>query len=420
MTLLDREYRYWLTRNCDRRNCWIIVAKLGDMLAHKDTTVLNPAGEKDVMGLALTHETLEYVYFAYCEGYTVCTLVQDNKGIYYLISNEAYETGAKDEAGQPVMDYRSVIQWNTKIEPLLRTLSGPKRKKIGIKYADKVTLSAVEKKALQGVTYIDFICKSPSEQRELFLKYAANGRDRLDLSGFYLLDPALVIHPEDKFSHREIVVYQNNRFHQFDWVQSFPALKTLSIWYVNMLTDSGVSQIAALTPGLETLELHGCPQVTGRSLIDLSKMPMLEKLVINNEQCLLQEGTQETIIKDAEWREIENNRLKVLLLDSHNLTLDFIDYVCKSFVKLEHFIINEVILEKLNRGSANGYLDEKIVFHSAKNVQTVIERRRDVKVYDLVRNKTGHTFSQSMLRIIAQNDEDKREAAVELIQTAKI
>jgi len=416
--LVDREYRYWLTRNCDRSNCWIIVAKLGEMLMHEDTTVFNSAGEQAERNtLKLEHDNLEYVYFAYCSGYTVCTLVQNKQGVYYLINNMAYEQGAKDEEGNPLMGYRSVIYFGDKIEPLLKTLSGQKRKAIGIKYSDKAKLSHTEKEALKGVTYIDLIGKSAEEQRELFLKYAEQNTNRLDLSGFFLLEPTVILQT-DKFPHTEIVLHQNNRFYQFQWLESFPSLKILSMWYINMLDDSGVSSITAHP--IETLEIHGCPQVTGRSIIPLSKMPKLEKLVISNRQTLLQENAYETLIKESEWREIDNSSLKVLLLDSYNLTLDFIDYICKSFTGLEHFIMAEAVLEKLRRGSSSGYLDEKIVFHSANDIKNVVERKRDVKVYDLVRNKVGHTFSESMLRIIAQNNEDKLEAVQELVKTARI
>ena len=79
----------------------------------------------------------------------------------------------------------------------------------------------------------------------------------------------------------------------------------------------------------------------------------------------------------------------------------------KSFKKLEHFIINEEILAKLNKNSINGHKPEIVSFHSISDVQNGFKRCRDVKIYDLIKNKCGNMFSESMLKIIKERNPEK-------------
>ena len=37
MILTDREYQYWLTRHCPRELCWVVAARLGEMISHENT-----------------------------------------------------------------------------------------------------------------------------------------------------------------------------------------------------------------------------------------------------------------------------------------------------------------------------------------------------------------------------------------------
>ena len=432
MVLNDREYRYWLTKNCERHNCWVVVAKLGEMLLHKETTYTGPSGPVD--SIPLHHDALKYVYLAHFEEDRVTTIVQDDQ-YYYLIDNQKTKTatvaepraepesGADAEQEQKEYDlYTSDIKFHTDIKGLISMMSGGQRKRLKIQLSKKAKLKAKDVSALNGVTYIDFINKTHEEQVELWKTYMKQQKDHIDLSGFFLLEPQVLIDAGVKGSQDQIIINQNNRFYNFEWLKLFPKLKVLSIWYVNMLQDEHVGQIAKTAPNLNTLELHNCYQVTGRALIPLFGMHLMEKLIFNNEKCSLQESGLETVITDEEWMQINNASLNILLIDSHNLTLDFIDLVLKRITGLKHFIMNEIILEKLRKNSASGCDDDRepVTFHSASNLQSGFKRYRHVKVYDQVRNKCGNMFSDAMLKIIAERNPERAEVAEQMKNTKRI
>ena len=84
MVLNEREYKYWITKNCDRRNCWIVVARLGDMINHVETKVYHEDTEIPREELTLVHEGLEYVYLVDFSQDRLIALVQqfNNPNLY--------------------------------------------------------------------------------------------------------------------------------------------------------------------------------------------------------------------------------------------------------------------------------------------------------------------------------------------------
>jgi hypothetical protein len=411
MSLSVREYQYWITKNCDRSNCWVVVARLGEMLNHKNTTIDGPNGPDMHENLPLTQDSLQYVYLVDFTDKRLVTLVQDNQ-YYYLIDNTEIIV-------EEVKDYKSHIIYHKSLSGLVSKLSSTLRKKLKLKAISKAKLRSKEKTNLEGVVSIDFIGKTHEEQVGLFKKYATDRRNKLclDLSGLFVLDPKVISDAMMVFPQEQIVLYQNNKFTSFDWLKYFPNIKILSIWYINTLVDSHIDELVIAAPKLNTLEFHYCYQLTARILMPLSKLNLLEKLVINNEKCNMQELAYETVIKDDEWPTISNEGLSLVLINSHNLTLDFIDFFLKSFTGVNNFIMNELVLAKLEKNSSNGSKDHEdpISFHSILDTNHGFKRYRNVKIFDLVRNKCGNTFSNAMLDVIKDRSPDKREA-IELLK----
>lgn len=410
----EREYKHWITKNCDRRNCWIVVAKLGEMIQHQDTTIVGPDGT-ECETLPLTHDTLEYVYFVDFTEQRLITLVQDHD-YYYLIDNTKTTKTELAEKEEKTEHYRSRIVYDTTLVKLVHRLPGSIRKKVGLKHIDKVKLKQHEKKQLQGVVPVDFIGQSHICQVKLFRDFVKQDRKRIDLSGLFILEPKVI---EDtavlgnvKFEHEEVVLYQNNRFHKFAWLKHFSKIKTLTLWYINQVTNDDIDELVKFAPGLEVLEFHYCFQLNGRIMIPVSKLRRLDKFILNNEQCGLQDVAYETVIKDSEWENISNESLTVALIDSYNLTLDFIDLFLKSFKGVTHFIMNDIMLSKLEKNSVNGVKDreEPVSFHSVKDYKVGFKRYRDVKIYDQVRHKCGNAFSDAMLKKIKERSPEKTDA----------
>jgi hypothetical protein len=412
MPLSKREYKYWITKNCERQNCWIVVARLGEMLNHRDTVIEGPDGVIDHEDLPLTHDNMEYVYLVDFSDSRLIALVQDNE-YYYLIDNT--KISVQDEEGKDVEDYQSRIVYNKSLTGLVGKLSGGLRKKLKLKLSSKAKLRSRDVTQLEGVVSIDFIGKTHEEQVELFKTYAGDNKNKkqLDLSGLFVLDPKVIIDSQTVYPQEQIILYQNNKFNTFEWLKFFPNISILSVWYINTLTNDSMDELILSAPKINTLEFHYCYQLNGRILIPLSKLNLLDKLVINNEKCDLQPQTYETIIKDEEWAKMSNQSLSLVVINSHNLTLDFIDFFLKCFTNVTNFIMNELVLKKLEDNSSNGSKDHEdpISFHSVLNTNQGFKRYKNVKIYDLVRNKTGNTFSTSMLDVIKERCPDKAEAA---------
>ncbi len=144
-------------------------------------------------------------------------------------------------------------------------------------------------------------------------------------------------------------------------------------------------------------------------MLSLSRLPLLEKIIIDNEYCKLQETTYETVITDEEWKTIKSETIDTLFINSGNLTLDFIDFCLKSFSKITNFVIHEQMIQKLEKNSRSGHTEHKISFHSASNIDEGFYRYAAVKITDLVRNKISPAFSESMLRKIRELDPSKTD-----------
>lgn len=407
-----REYQYWVTKNCDRKHGWIVVARLGEMLHHRDTTIDGPDGPVKHEDLPLTQDGLEFVYLVDYADNRLITLVQD-KSYFYLIDNTQKAVEIGDEKH---VEYQSHIVYRKTLTALVSTMSGSLRKKLKLKPINKIKLKSREQDSLKGILPIDFIGQTHERKVELFRQYAAAHKECLDLSGFYVMDPKVIVDSAKMYQHDQVVLYQNNRFNSFEWLKYFPNIKILSIWYINTLLDEHIDALVEAAPGLNTVEVHYCYQLTGRILIPLSKLNLLEKLVINNEQCDLQKLAYETVITDKEWKDIDNHSLSLVIINSHNLTLDFIDFFLKSFHGVHNFIMNELVLKKLQDNSADGSKDreEPVSFHSVQDTSHGFKRYRDVKVFDLVRNKCGNTFSDAMLSVIKKRSPEKAEAIEQL------
>ena len=59
--LTERQLKYWMTKNCPRNHCWIIVARIGEIVSHPDRHVIEG---NIVSEINLNQDTFRYVYFA--------------------------------------------------------------------------------------------------------------------------------------------------------------------------------------------------------------------------------------------------------------------------------------------------------------------------------------------------------------------
>jgi hypothetical protein len=437
--LNDRQYKYWLTRNCARDCCWVVGARLGEMISHPDTKFFDQKGKK-LDKISLTHQSLEYIYFAVFDNDRLITLVEDPTG-FYLIENtkEVLTDGKNGEDGndgdngngngknskkeddrddeedeEDEINIASVIRFSPTLDGILGTMTTGKRKQLGLKKRDKAKLKPRDTTALKGVVHIDLINQPMEKKQSLWNTFIKQCDDTLDLSGFHTLPLSIVENGIGSRKIATIILYQNINLYSFAWIKKFPRANLLSIWMINMVDDKSLESLVGNCTQLETVEIHNCYQVTGRALITLSKLVMLSKILIDNEQLSCQENPFSTVIKREEWQQIENNSspLELLLLNSSNLTLDYIDFVLGSFKHLKKFVMNTIILEKLYKNSYSGSEKEEVIFQSFNDPSRGYIRKRDVRVYGLLCSQVDdNVFSDSMLNKIAEQNPDKAEIA---------
>lgn len=434
--ITERQYKYWLTRHCKREFCWVVAARLGEMISHSNTKFKDEKGQS-LESITLTHDSMEYIYFAVVDKDKLLTLVEDQSGFYLIENNrDATEMPVNDtnndidndtnndidnEDQETLMKIDSIITYAKTLDGIIGTLSSGKSKQLGIKKRDKAKLKPSDLKALEKVVHIDFINKSLPEKQQLWNTFVRSIDGSLDLSGFHTLSVDIIKNGPGNKNITDIILYQNINIYDFSWLEKFVNLSLLSIWFINMIQDEHIETLVGKCNKLTVFEIHHCYQVSGRCLIALSKLPLLSRIIIDNDQLSCQSNPFSTVIKRNEWATIKNNNVEFLMINSNNLTLDYIDFTLKSFMYLKKFVMNDIILDKLYKNSVSGHEDKKdeycVTFQSASDVSRGFVRYRDIKVFDLLCSKVDdNVYSDSMLRVIKKQNPEKARL-IEVFQT---
>jgi hypothetical protein len=140
-------------------------------------------------------------------------------------------------------------------------------------------------------------------------------------------------------------------------------------------------------------------------MIHFGKMTNLEKLILDNPIMSCQENTYSTVIREEEWVAIDNSKMEIVLINSDNLTLDYIDYMVKQFTGLKLFIMGHLVLTKLEENIIGGYDEkDKIIFRSYEDKSSYVSTHKPLKIRNLIKNKYQAPFSDSMLNIIKERN----------------
>jgi hypothetical protein len=402
--MLLRQYYQWIYTNCPHNMVWLAIDELNKIMNHDNTIVKYRDREEKIDKYADTVKpVLQYVNTCHFDDNKITILFTASKG-YYLVHNER-ET-----------NITSTIWYDDELPSLVERLPSKIRKHVSLKTISKIKLGDKDKQKLELVQPYDFV--NQVDQVELWKKYLSQRQKEtiLDLSGFYMFDPMVIIRAGVRSNNfHTIIVNQNQKFSRNDWLYYFPNLRTYTLWYSKAQNDD-FAKLHQYAPKITTLEFHNCLAINGRVLLNVTRLPSLERLIINNDRCELQSDLDKTIISDEEWGSLRYPTLHTLLIDSGNLTMDFIKFALISFPCLEHFVMHEKVLAKFGGSSSSGEGDHEVTFHSASNLQNSIVRKGEIKVWNLVRNKYGKMFSESMLKKIKTIDPSKTNAADDLLK----
>ena len=417
--LTERQLKYWMTKNCPRNHCWIIVARIGEIVSHPERQCYFEGNL--VPEINLNQNTFQYVYFAeFNESKSLLTLVQDDK-FYYVIRNQNSEdtVDRKDSQDDGInanttASKSEINVFKTFMEAVNNGLTNTERKKFGIKNAE---LSKTEQKALTGIVSIDFINKTSSQQKHLWCDFVGQQTNSiLDLSGFFILDPEdMSTRPNENVD--TLILYQNNKITNFEWFKHFPKLKNISIWFCNTLQDHHIDGLVDNAQHVTSIQLHHCYQVSGRCLKPFSKLALLNELFIDNPQMSCQPDTYRTVLSRDEWKEMSNDSLQTLFINSDNLTVDFTYYITKTFNVLKRIVVSHYLLDKLHKSTVDGFENEQLIFQSCLNYKAGFKRLKEVKFMNLLKDKVrSDPYSDSMLKIIKDRSKQYAGIADEMIK----
>uniref|UniRef100_A0A6C0J4F1 Uncharacterized protein n=1 Tax=viral metagenome TaxID=1070528 RepID=A0A6C0J4F1_9ZZZZ len=413
---IERRCLYWCTLKGKKQNHTLILQNLQEMLSHADLIVNN--GDIPCEQLTLSVKTTEYIFCSAMDTDRVCAFLCDDK-YYYIIDNKRYITQEANNR-EPVTTYKCNVWRDNSAIDILKLIPTNTRKFLNIKLYENQKFKDRKVTNLDNILTIDFIRKTEKEQVILWKKYTdeRKNEETLDLSGFYLFDPKVIILTGCKYNYTTVLLNLNMKFETLNWLFYFPHLKVLSIWGLT-IDDNSLKGIDKYASQLNTLELHNCYNITGRVITSVLKLKMIENLIIDNPTAIFhpEESLHHSCLTTKEWEQIpENHSMKKLVINSANLTRDYIKPLLLRLQTLENFVMQDTVMRQLEKNSSSGKYDHKIVFHSEDNLKTGFTRYTNVAVYDLVSDRCGPLFSDSMLNKIKEIDPSKKDIIEEIVR----
>lgn len=396
----DRRLKLWLYKNANQVNVAYLFENLQAMLVD--------AGVPE----EYQNETPLFVFSGSVTPSRVGAILQYSAG-FLALDNKRHE-----ESGEVTGSY---MLNPSLLELVDGKISGSLRRFLKIQKREKRKLSAELQRRLEGVLAFDFVGKTEDEQVELwraFVGHCATKADgTLDMSGMYSLSPRVVFTAgvRDERIHSVLMNY-NNAFTNTQFLFYFPGIKTFSAWYLQSMSDEGLENLSKVAPNLETVEFHSCPQLTGRVFLFTGGLKKLKNLVLNNQGMKFQPTMHEMVIEGEEsWERVKNVSLTTLLVDSGNFTRDFMKELLPRLPLLSKCIVHKDVLNDLRSNTREGYEVETVAFLNVDNLNDVLHLKRDIRFFNLVKDRAGQMFSDSMLRKIKEIDPSKASAVDKLL-----
>lgn len=132
----------------------------------------------------------------------------------------------------------------------------------------------------------------------------------------------------------------------------------------------------------------------------------LRSICLNNQMLVCQPNEYAGLITHDEWTNLRNYKLEKIFINSGNVSLDVIDYLKTSFVKLQNLILRDDIYANLRKNMNPGTLTAaQLTICSTEGKK--FEIPRDFTIRNLLRNRYQSPYSEAMQRIMqARYDKD--------------
>jgi hypothetical protein len=418
----------WLNYNCVQGNNWIMIYQFDQIVNHKDRQCFKTNGKSTVpLPLdkypILTSLDLKHVYFTYMTEDQLISLFETRNRQLYLIYNQMKLTEPETVDDVKVDDIAPMPQIESIVSKLIHIdniknltscLSRKERKIIGIQ--DNSWLNGQLKKhqqdELQQVSFLDFIHLQTEEQYvSLLNQYINQSGETLNLTHNYSVTSSLLNQVIPNPNIKQLIMNQNFQITDFQWLQKFPNLKLLNFFYNHQMEQVHFEQIVEVVPHLQVINIHFCVRINIRILLPLLKLRELEKIAIEDTQFWCQKGVHELFITPSEWKNIFCPSLHKVAINSHNLTLDVIDYLLLACPNVQLLTVDEEVLKSINKNVESGCdQDDPIVFNAWQNPQKGVKVYKKINFKNLMKNNyNSQMFSNSMLKKIKDIKTNKGE-----------
>ena len=191
------------------------------------------------------------------------------------------------------------------------------------------------------------------------------------------------------------------------WAKSILQLELINL---PQLTNEMAGEIVRNLSNLRELSIHLCPQINIRVLLEVCKTDYfnLEVLNLNNPTLVCQPNDYAGLITDDEWKLFRNYSVTQLFINSTNTSLDVIDYIKTSFLRLQTLILDDGIYTNLKKNLVPGTPGaKKILICSTGNKK--IELPRDFMIRNLLRSQFQQPFSDSMMKIMQTKWDEQKD-----------
>lgn len=449
----------WLNYNCSQGNNWVVMYQFDQIVNHHDRQCFRASG-KNMVELPidqhpiLTAQDLRHIYFTYMTDKIIISVFETLRGQLFMVKNQMTISEAPttdkapetpqlaeqtieltDEAIDQMLDNQDIKKVDEKIplpqvvsieskliqldqiKSLAFCLSKKEKKQIGIKDTDWLgtTFKKSQRDELAKISFMDFIRVDKEDEYVALLNQlidqVSSTTGTLNLTHNYTVTPALLKQVKPNTGIKQVIIYQNFQIDDLEWLEKFPNLKLLNFFYSHQLEQRHFEQLTTVAPHLQVLNIHYCARINVRILIPIFKLRELEKLAIEDQEFWCQKSIHELFITPKEWKSMDSPSIQKIAINSHNLTLDIIDYLLTACPNVTQFTVDEEVMKSVNTNIESGCeRDAYIVFNAWQNPQKGFQIHKKVHFKNLMKdNYNKQMFSDSMLKKIKEMRAHKGE-----------
>ena len=202
-----------------------------------------------------------------------------------------------------------------------------------------------------------------------------------------------------------------NGENSFEFLLKFPNLELIDLSNLNRLTYNDIKMICKYVPKLRIINIHNCFCLNIRILLELFKLKYIEKICIDDKNFWCQRNTYELFVLPEEWENLMCNSLREISINSSNLTIDVIDYICNACPELKRMIVTNDVLTKIVDNITNGNdVMDVLEFMTWENMSICVRACRMFKFRNMFKdNLKVYESRNKFLERVKNRDENKND-----------